>query len=243
LLVLAKPKLVARLLASDFPSENPRTQTRNFPYTTTLYTIMRNFYLPVLVLFSVQLFSQDPEAIELQKRYIKEAKKNLYNNNLFGAFCSYHYAYEMIPESYHGKKAIILSDSLRTILRNELKAKLEGIWKIQVFGRIKSDDDRAHYTRLGKFLKITTDSITFFEKKKDLKSNNYLSNQETEFCNLDTAYPLYNEIVHRNKIIWQYMVEKNGEVLKIMESGELFSNGSRSEIVSHPSGYNYKRIK
>ena len=33
LLVLAKPKLVARLLASDFPSENPRTQTRNFPYT------------------------------------------------------------------------------------------------------------------------------------------------------------------------------------------------------------------
>jgi len=25
--------LVARLLASDFPSENPRTQTRNFPYT------------------------------------------------------------------------------------------------------------------------------------------------------------------------------------------------------------------
>ena len=25
--------LVARLLASDFPSENPRTQTRNFSYT------------------------------------------------------------------------------------------------------------------------------------------------------------------------------------------------------------------
>ena len=28
--------LVARLLASDFPSENPRTQTRNVPYTKTL---------------------------------------------------------------------------------------------------------------------------------------------------------------------------------------------------------------
>jgi len=33
LLVLAGTKLVARLLASDFPSENPRPQTRNFPYT------------------------------------------------------------------------------------------------------------------------------------------------------------------------------------------------------------------
>ena len=39
-LVLAKPMLVARLLASDFPSENPRTQTRNFPYTLTLPPIM-----------------------------------------------------------------------------------------------------------------------------------------------------------------------------------------------------------
>ena len=33
LLVLPKPMLGAHLLASDFPSENPRTQTRNFPYT------------------------------------------------------------------------------------------------------------------------------------------------------------------------------------------------------------------
>ncbi len=41
LLVLPKPMLVARLLASDFPSENPRTQTRNFPYTNTLAPILK----------------------------------------------------------------------------------------------------------------------------------------------------------------------------------------------------------
>ena len=36
MLVLAKPKLVARLLASDYPSENPRSQTRNFLYKRTI---------------------------------------------------------------------------------------------------------------------------------------------------------------------------------------------------------------
>lgn len=35
LLALANIKLVARLLASDFTSQNPRTQTRNFLYTNT----------------------------------------------------------------------------------------------------------------------------------------------------------------------------------------------------------------
>src|SRR5690606_40056359 len=37
LLVLAKSKVVACLPASDFPSENPRPQTRNFPYTNTIW--------------------------------------------------------------------------------------------------------------------------------------------------------------------------------------------------------------
>ena len=42
LLVLASTKVVACLLASDFPSENPRPQTRNFPYTNTLAVIKKN---------------------------------------------------------------------------------------------------------------------------------------------------------------------------------------------------------
>ncbi len=33
---------IARLLTSDFPSENPRTQTRSFPYTTTSSLILYN---------------------------------------------------------------------------------------------------------------------------------------------------------------------------------------------------------
>ncbi len=42
MLVLAKQKLVARLLAFDLPSEDPRIQICNFPYTITLGTIRKN---------------------------------------------------------------------------------------------------------------------------------------------------------------------------------------------------------
>ncbi len=57
LLVLANTKLVARLLASDFPSENPRPQTRNFPYTNTLATIMKKILLPLIIFGFITLFS------------------------------------------------------------------------------------------------------------------------------------------------------------------------------------------
>ncbi|MCE2612327.1 hypothetical protein LVD13_05025 [Flavobacteriaceae bacterium D16] len=136
-----------------------------------------------------------------------------------------------------------LSDSLRTILRGTLKRKLQGLWKIKVFGRIKTEDDRAHYNRLGKFLKITNDSITFFKTKKDFKTNNYISNQEIKFCDLKTMFPIYNEVIHKNNNIWRYHVEEDGEVMRITDSGKIFIDGNRSEIISHPSGYTYNRVE
>lgn len=204
---------------------------------------MRNFYISILFLSSIQLFSQDTKAIELQKYWIKKAQKDLYNNNVFGAFCNYHFAYEMAPDNLEGKKSLELSDSLRTILRTNLKRRIKGVWKIQVFGRIKSEDDKEHYTRLGKFLKITNNSIVFFKRRRDLKSNNFLSRQGIKFCNLETMFPVYNDIIHGNGNIWKYHVEENEKVMRITDSGELLSDESRSEIISHPSGYTYKRLR
>ena len=53
MLVLSKPKLVALLLASDFASENPRTQTCNFPYTSTLATLMKRII--TILIFSISI--------------------------------------------------------------------------------------------------------------------------------------------------------------------------------------------
>uniref|UniRef100_UPI001956F52D hypothetical protein n=1 Tax=Confluentibacter citreus TaxID=2007307 RepID=UPI001956F52D len=53
LLVLVNTKLGACLPASDFPSENPRPQTRNFPYTNTLPTI-RQVTLKVYRLWKIK---------------------------------------------------------------------------------------------------------------------------------------------------------------------------------------------
>jgi hypothetical protein len=149
----------------------------------------------------------------------------------------------MIPNSELGKETLKFSDSIKTILRNTLKNNLEGIWEIKVFGRIKSAVAREHYNRLGKFLRVSNDSISFFKNRKDLRSNNILSNQKIMFCVLESMFPHYADIIHANRKIWNYHVNENGEVLTITDSGELLSNGSRSEVFSHSSGPNGNRIK
>jgi hypothetical protein len=37
----ARNSVYKNLLASDFPSENPRTQTRNYSYTQTIWAIIK----------------------------------------------------------------------------------------------------------------------------------------------------------------------------------------------------------
>ncbi len=69
MLVLPKPMLVARLLASDFPSENPRTQTRNFPYTSTLGNILRmKEKLSLIIIFFVFFIGNSQER-KIEKIY------------------------------------------------------------------------------------------------------------------------------------------------------------------------------
>ncbi|MCE2612326.1 hypothetical protein LVD13_05020 [Flavobacteriaceae bacterium D16] len=67
---------------------------------------MRSVHISILFLVSIQLFGQEPKAIELQNHWIKEAQKDLKSNNLFGAFCAYRYAYDIIPNSELGGEIV-----------------------------------------------------------------------------------------------------------------------------------------
>ncbi len=58
MLYLAKPKFIARLLASNFPAENPRTQTRNVPYTKMLANIKKDIETDIKTLDEMILINE-----------------------------------------------------------------------------------------------------------------------------------------------------------------------------------------
>jgi thioredoxin 1 len=62
------------LLASDFPSENPRTQTRNFPYTTTLCIITKNMLERII-------------------KYQNESERNFEKTKSFKTIVNYFFAF------------------------------------------------------------------------------------------------------------------------------------------------------
>jgi hypothetical protein len=208
---------------------------------------MKIFLQIIILLFTTVSFSQTEERKEkiekYQNKWTKHAELDIKKNDLERAFISYKFVKNIDSLSTKGLIASHKSDSLIIILRENLSNNLTGIWKVKIFGPNKSENSRKHYNRLGKYLKVSNDSICFFKNKRDLKSNKYSSKEKIKFCELETTFPIYADIILGNKKIWNFRVNKSGEVLTITDNGELLNIKNRTEIVSHPSGYTYNKIK
>ncbi|MDD3721171.1 MAG: hypothetical protein PHW92_01605 [Lutibacter sp.] len=204
---------------------------------------MKSVYILFVFLVSFQIFGQNKNLIELQNYWYNKAKNDLNDQKINSAFIGYYFSYEKVQNSSLGVKSLKSSDSLKNILRKELIKNLIGNWKIKFPRKIKSRKDKEQYNQLGKILMITNDSIFYFKRKKDLKIKKYLTSQKISFCNLETMFPIYSDIIHSNKIIWNYHINESKNILTINESGELLSTVNRTEIISNPSGCIYHRIK
>ena len=130
MLVLAKPMLVARLLASDFPSENPRTQTRNFPYTNTLCAIWLRYQ----------------DLVYLSKNIVKMGKNTSISlGNHFEDFIR-----EEVNSGRYGSVSEVIRSALRLLEREEKKER-ELIKALEVgenSGFVENFDPKQHLKEL-----------------------------------------------------------------------------------------------
>jgi len=208
---------------------------------------MKIFLQIIILLLSTVSFSQIKEQKEkiekYQNKWTKKAELEIKKNELHKAYISYNFIKDVDATSAKGLIASHKLDSLKIVLRENLKNNLAGIWEIKIFGDLKSENSRKHYKRLGKYIKVSNSSIYFFKNKRDLKSNKFSFNEKIKFCDLETTFPIYADIIIGNKKIWNFRVNKTGEILTITNNGELLNNKNRTEIVSHPSGYTYNKVK
>ena len=228
---------------SEFPLEIPRSQNRNFPYKTTLYKIMKKLFLIILII-PILINAQDKRETEVQNNWFNKAEMELNNLQIKKAFYSSRFSYEIIPESYIGKKSLNLSDSLKTVLRNKLIEDIKGKWKLKIFNKIKTESDKKHYEKLGKFLRIKKDSIYYYTSRRNLRFDNPSISFKINFCELMNSFPSYSDFLHPKNEIWNYSTDSTKCKLTILNYGKIDNDGkNRTGNISHPSGYTYNRMK
>ncbi|TDQ27531.1 hypothetical protein [Tenacibaculum caenipelagi] len=204
---------------------------------------MKNLVLLIL-LYPILINAQDKKIIELQNKYFDEAGSELTHLKIKSAFTYYRFAYDLLPGTELGKKSLKLSDSLKIILRKNLITDIEGNWEIKIFNKLRTESDKKFYDKLGRFLRITKDSIFYFTKKRKLRRNKPSKRMKITFCELMNYFPSYSDFIHPDNKIWHYRSDSTGNKLIILDYGKIENDRkNRTGNISHPSGYTYNRIK
>ena len=206
---------------------------------------MRTILLITAFLVFTQSFGQREELINTQNQWFIKAKESLNNENLWGAYSAFYFSYSYYPESKIGQTSLAKFDSIQIILRENLKSKMQGLWKVKFYKQTKNPGDIEHFYKNlpGKFLEITHDSLNYFASKLDRRINSSLYSDLINFCDLQTHFPAYNHIIHNDQNLWSYRVSDNGKELYVSRAGKLISNDERTGPSSHPMGYKYIKIK
>lgn len=201
---------------------------------------MKNYFI-LLFFLPFLLNAQNKKLIDQQKKWFLVGENDLKDRDLFGAFVAYRFSYDLKPESIIGKKSLKISDSIKNILRDNLKQEISGTWKLKIFGNLK--DNEKHYKRLGKFLKVHNDSIFFYTNRRNFRKNISRIKFKIKFCDLMNPLPDYRDIIHSNYELWNYSLDSTKQKLNVLDYGKIERDGkNRTGTISHPSGYTYERI-
>ena len=175
--------------------------------------------LPLLILmFSISVFCQKKELEIRQKEKYDEALYSIVGNTEL-SFRIFSFTYKMNPKSKVGKEALKKYDSLKSVLRSQLKKEIKGNWIM-----IKSIGDyekEKNFDSIQHFLSITDNKIEFSEKKSNEKNKQITEIEKLFFNDTQVQNSVFNDIKYSNDIVWKYSIDYENNTLVVLLDGEI----------------------
>ncbi|CAL2085851.1 hypothetical protein [Tenacibaculum sp. 190524A05c] len=204
--------------------------------------------LKILILLSISFcYSQSGDRNEKIKQYqIKwtiKAEQNIHEGQIDKAFIAYSFVKNMDSLSEKGKIAHRIADSLKIIVRNELKSNIIGTWKWKNSGSNWGISETNNDSKKDKILIISQNSLSFYEINKLTNKKKLIKTEKLKFNNIAGMLPCFWELVYSDNQIWSFRLKKDGQILHLTNTGEVTENNSRTEIVCGNFELTYERIK
>lgn len=209
---------------------------------------MKNVLSIVMFLWFSIGFSQTKETKEDIEKYQTEwtqgAEERVRNNELAKAFVSYGLIKQMDSTTKLGKSASRKVDSLKRILRKDLKSNLIGTWRQKYSGSVGGIiRETSKESTADHILIISKNSLAFYTTDKSTEKTQHIKTEVFKFNTIAGGLPSFHELVFADQQIWSFRIQDNGLSLHLVHTGEIIENNSRTEIVSGNAQIIYERIK
>lgn len=197
---------------------------------------MKKYLLNLLLLTSIQIWSQDTIRNQYQKENFELANSILENGNYLVAVREFSLVYDMNAKSEIAQIAIKKADSLKSIFRKNKVNRLIGNWKwISKDGNWAIREDGL----VGKMITFNTDEILFFEMYRNSKKWELVKTEKIKFSENPESYS-FTEFLYANKEIWDYNIDENSGELKAYYIGDKTKEGFSEMVCGNPVLYYFK---
>ncbi|WP_052257160.1 hypothetical protein [Flavobacterium sp. AED] len=197
---------------------------------------MKKYLFNLLLLTSIQIWSQDTIRNQYQKENFESAKNTLENGDYIVAIREFSLVYNMNAKSEIAQIAIKKADSLKSIFRKNKVNSLIGNWKwISKDGNWAIREDGL----VGKMITFNTDEILFFEMYRNSKKWELVKTEKIKFSENPESYS-FTEFLYANKEIWDYNIDENSGELKAYYIGDKTEEGFSEMVCGNPVLYYFK---
>ena len=222
MLILVKPFGRCLFASSDFPAENPRTQTRNVPYTKPLGIIMTNIQILIIFLFSIGVSAQNISEINSDLKLsdsLNDTEIRIYQgggitnySSLFRMFKDQsekwtaefyeHYAKVNGQTELQAKKQILESENnMEFVFKNLIRSHILDLpslneiqWKLNTRGNVEKVITKLREKTIEEYEFINNQISILDGESFKVQAKGWKRNNEFEFSNPDSYLKHYPEI-------------------------------------------------
>jgi hypothetical protein len=160
-----------------------------------------------------------------QRINFETALVNLDTGNNRVALHYFHITHRVDSTNEVGEIAKIKFDSLLPIFRTKLLNHIKGTWKVTSKNNGWSYRTLRDTARIDKLLRITNDSLAFFERNKITKEITITSSEKIKFYTPKGLFPVMMGIIYSSGSVWRYGIDRN-EILHTSDYGHPNYRGS-----------------
>ena len=183
--------------------------------------------LLILLLLTVKIFAQDDAKAKFQKNKYELAISYYKKADFKNALDLFSVASKIRPENELGQQSIKKVDTLKALLRKDIKTKALGIWKMtgdKPVWAVKPTDNALNAVA-DQFVEISETKIVFYEQDKKTLVKKVIKTEDLVYYNKDKADSLFSAIILSDGTIWNCSLNESATVLHVINIARQSQNG------------------
>lgn len=215
---------------------------------------MKKYLILIVLLFPIKIFPQYNSKLNFQKaRYdlglyyyekenYEDDEEDNKKDNLKKALELFSTVAKIKPDNEYGADALKKISLIKSVLRKELAAKIQGSWELaggSPIWSVQKNKNEKNKESINSIV-IDDDRIRYYEQDKKTLVKKLIKTEDFVYFNYDKADALFATIILSDNTIWKCLINEKGNELRLINTGKRTEHGVRKILANNKEQFYFR---